>query len=72
MTDNKFHEKMQRVLPAGSSTIYNWESPEQFLEVMQGMDFHIGNRLHSIILADILGVPSIGINAEPPKILDYL
>jgi polysaccharide pyruvyl transferase WcaK-like protein len=70
--DNKFHEKMQKFLPAGSSTIYHWESPEEFLSVLTQMDFHIGNRLHSIILADLLGVPSIGINAEPPKILAYL
>jgi polysaccharide pyruvyl transferase WcaK-like protein len=70
--DNKFHLFMQQLLPAGSSTIYTWETPDKFLEVLMQMDFHIGNRLHSIILADILGVPSIGINAEPPKILGYL
>lgn len=36
------------------------------------MDFHLGNRLHSIIIADILGVPNIGIQKSGSKIDNYL
>src|SRR3712207_6863944 len=43
------------------SKIYSWKHPEEFIEILSQMDFHIGNRLHSLILADILGVPNIGI-----------
>jgi len=70
--DNKFHEKMLSFLPQENCTIHSWNQPEDFLSILSQMDFHIGNRLHSIILADILGVPNIGINAKPAKIRNYI
>ncbi len=37
------------------------------------MDFHIGNRLNSIIIADIVGVPNLGIIQEGTlKIKNYI
>ena len=36
------------------------------------MDFHIGNRLHSIIAADLIGVPNIGIGSTGSKIDNYI
>ena len=70
--DNDFHERLARFLPEANYKIHAWEKPEDFLAVMSKMDFHIGNRLHSIILADILGIPNIGINGTPPKIKAYI
>lgn len=70
--DNRFHEKLQQLLPASHCTLHTWDQPETFMKVLGGMDFHIGNRLHSVILADILGVPNIGINTSPPKIAHYI
>jgi len=70
--DNEFHERLAIFLPQKNYKIYTWDKPESFLKVMSEMDFHVGNRLHSIILADILGIPNIGINGDPPKIRAYI
>ena len=70
--DNKFHEKLKSCLPKDSCVIHSWEQVNDFLRVLGNMDFHIGNRLHSIILADILGIPNIGISSNPPKIKNYI
>ncbi len=70
--DNAFHERLKAFLPDSNCVMHTWESPEEFLEILGRMDFHIGNRLHSLIPADILGVPNIGINGSPPKIRAYI
>lgn len=70
--DNEFHLRLQSLLPSQNCVLHTWNEPSEFLEILGNMDFHIGNRLHSIILADILGIPNIGINSDPPKIRNYV
>lgn len=70
--DNKFHQKLKDALPEDSCIIQTWETPQDFLKILSQMDFHIGNRLHSVILADILGIPNIGIDQLYSKISNYL
>jgi len=70
--DNQFHERLKKYLPEQHYQLHSWEKPEEFIEVLSTMDFHFGNRLHSIILADILGVPNIGIDKVGSKIGNYI
>ena len=70
--DNRFHELLKKHLPSTNCQIHSWKEPEDFLEIMSSMNFHIGNRLHSIILADILGIPNIGIGSHKSKIFNYI
>lgn len=70
--DNRFHKLMKEYLPEKNCVIHSWNKPEEFIEILSQMDFHLGNRLHSIIIADILGVPNIGIDEHPSKISNYI
>lgn len=70
--DNQFHERLKKYLPQQNYQLHSWEEPEEFIEILSTMDFHFGNRLHSIILADILGVPNIGIDRVGSKIGNYI
>ena len=69
--DNLFHSTVALRLPADSWTIHGANSPESYVDLMRNMDLHIGVRLHSIIAADMMGVPSLGI-ARYPKMSSYL
>ncbi|MEM9766432.1 MAG: polysaccharide pyruvyl transferase family protein [Cyanobacteria bacterium P01_D01_bin.71] len=70
--DNEFSSRLKTFLPEDNCILHTWKTPQDFLKILGEMDFHIGNRLHSIILADILGVPNIGISSNPPKIASYI
>lgn len=70
--DNQFHQKLIHYLPSGSYELHDWQYPHDFLATLSHMDFHIGNRLHSLIAADILGVPNIGIGSPASKIGHYI
>ena len=70
--DNLFHELLKKYLPSTNCQIHSWKEPEDFLEILSSMNFHIGNRLHPIILADILGIPNIGIGSHRSKIFNYI
>ncbi|MDJ0619716.1 MAG: polysaccharide pyruvyl transferase family protein [Calothrix sp. MO_192.B10] len=70
--DNRFHKLLIKYLPEANYRLYSWDKPGDFLEILSNIDFHIGNRLHSIILADILGVPNIGIGDTNSKIGHYI
>lgn len=70
--DNRFHELLKKYLPMENCKLHSWNKPEDFLEILNQMDFHFGDRLHSVILADILGVPNIGIGNYPDKISNYI
>jgi polysaccharide pyruvyl transferase WcaK-like protein len=70
--DNQFHQKLIKYLPKDSYELHSWSYPEEFLSILSQMDFHIGNRLHSVIAADILGIPNIGIGEANSKIGHYL
>lgn len=69
--DNSFHERLKKYLPDGNCQLHSWDNIEDFLGIIGQMDFHIGNRLHSLIIADIMGVPNIGIGNHL-KIKNYL
>ncbi|MCF7918813.1 MAG: polysaccharide pyruvyl transferase family protein [Candidatus Cloacimonetes bacterium] len=69
--DNDFHHKIAEKLPAGTFHICDWKQPVDFIQKLADMDFHIGSRLHSLVLADMLGIPGIGIT-HSPKIKYYL
>ncbi len=70
--DNKFHHLLQKYLPEKNCQIHTWEKPEDFIRILSKMDFHFGNRLHSIIVADILGIPNIGIDKANSKVDNYI
>ncbi len=70
--DNRFHELLQKYLPEDHCQIHSWDHSEGFFEILSKMDFHFGNRLHSVIMADILGVPNIGIGDYPSKVSNYI
>lgn len=70
--DNQFHERLIKFLPADSYELHEWQHPEEFLSTLSRMDFHIGNRLHSLIAADILGIPNIGVGDSASKIGHYI
>ncbi|MDY6902605.1 MAG: polysaccharide pyruvyl transferase family protein [Cyanobacteriota bacterium] len=70
--DNKFHHLLKKYLPESNYKLHSWEKPIEFVEILSGMDLHFGNRLHSVILADILGIPSVGISGPNTKIQHYI
>ncbi|QJB26789.1 polysaccharide pyruvyl transferase family protein [Limnospira fusiformis] len=70
--DNRFHEFLRKYLPEKNCQLHSWQEPQEFIKILSEMDFHLGNRLHSIIIADILGVPNIGIQKSGSKIDNYL
>lgn len=69
--DLAVHARLARGLRPGSYTLHEMEPFEGFLQLLGQMDFHIGLRLHSLVLADLIGVPSIGVRLSP-KIAYYL
>jgi polysaccharide pyruvyl transferase WcaK-like protein len=76
-SDNIFHEKIKEFIEqrypedADRFTIANIENANEFLSLVGGAYFHIGFRLHSVVIADFLGIPNIGINYSP-KVKSYL
>ncbi|WP_017747110.1 polysaccharide pyruvyl transferase family protein [Scytonema hofmannii] len=73
--DNNFHKLLKNYLPDQNCKLHSWNQPEDFVEILSQMDFHFGNRLHSIILADILGIPNVGIDeyiSKNSKIKNYI
>ena len=69
--DNIFHKKIIKKVPDLNYIIHTWNKPLDFVEILKTMDFHIGMRLHSIILADLLNIPNIGI-IYSPKVEYYI
>lgn len=70
--DNQFHQKLQRFLPENHCKIYTWKTPSDYFKLLMEMDFQISNRLHSLIAADLVGVPNLGIGATHSKIDNYI
>lgn len=73
--DNRFHKLLIQYLPEENCKLHSWNKPEDFVEILSRMDFHFGNRLHSIIIADILGIPNIGVDnyvSKDSKIKNYI
>ncbi len=73
--DNKFHKLLKNYLPDENCKLHSWNQPEDFVKILSQMDFHFGNRLHSVIIADILGIPNVGIDeyvSKNSKIKNYI
>lgn len=60
-SDNDFHGQIAKSLPRGTYEFLEYDSPEEAMRLMGGLDFLIGMRLHSIILADLLLIPNIAV-----------
>jgi len=69
--DNLFHHQISLYLKPGSYIIHSLKTPFEFIPVLGRMDLHIGMRLHSVIIADILGIPNIAVEYSP-KVAYYL
>ncbi|ANH62071.1 hypothetical protein FORC16_0188 [Vibrio vulnificus] len=51
--------------------IFDVNSIDEYIEILSQSKFHIGVRLHSIVLADLLSIPNLGIEYSP-KIRKYI
>lgn len=60
-SDNDFHGQIAKSLPRGTYEFLEYDSPEEAIRLMGNLDFLIGMRLHSIILADLLLIPNIAV-----------
>lgn len=69
--DNDMHKEIAKLLPSDSYTIHDWKVESEYIDILSGMDFHIGVRLHSLVIADMLGIPNIGISYSP-KVRSYI
>ena len=70
--DNQFHQLLQKYLPISHCQIHEWQQPADFLTILSQMDCCISNRLHSLVTADLLGVPNLGIGSHHSKIGHYV
>lgn len=69
--DDNIHHKEVRSLLKSKSIVFDVNNYDEYIDVLSKSHFHIGVRLHSIVLADMLGVPNIGIEYSP-KIKKYI
>jgi polysaccharide pyruvyl transferase WcaK-like protein len=69
--DNEYHKRLAAYLDPETYKICDWKTPDEYVQIMEEMNFHIGIRLHSLIIADLLGIPNCGISYSP-KITYYL
>lgn len=70
-SDNGLHEAIASYLPIGSYSLLNYMDPLECSNLMQQADFHVGMRLHSLALADCLGIPNIAIEYST-KVAQYV
>lgn len=63
--DNGFHKRICEMLPAGSYEIFDDIGTSDIMSTFKTFDFVVGMRLHSVILADMLGIPNLAINYSP-------
>ncbi|MDA8170051.1 MAG: polysaccharide pyruvyl transferase family protein [Nitrospiraceae bacterium] len=63
--DSLFHRAIAARLPEGSYEFTGYGSPEEALRIFSGLDFVIGMRLHTVILSDMLHIPSLAIGYAP-------
>lgn len=63
--DNDFHKRICERLPEGTYEIIDDAGTKDMISAFKTLDFVVGMRLHSIILADMLGIPNLAINYSP-------
>lgn len=68
--DHKFHKKIAKLIQKDYSFL-EYENYEILFQEMKQLKFLLGMRLHSIILADLLAIPNIGI-AYGEKVSNYI
>lgn len=61
LNDNEFHYEISKNLPEGFYEMIEYCRPEEALKFIMDLDFLIGMRLHSIILADLFFIPNIAL-----------
>jgi polysaccharide pyruvyl transferase WcaK-like protein len=69
--DLRLHERLAEGLPESRVVHISYDTPAECLGVLSRMSFVIGQRLHSLVFADIVGTPSVGIVVHP-KVRYYL
>lgn len=70
-SDEAFHGALARHLPVGRYRFAQAGDPLAGAEALGQADVHVGMRLHSIALADCLGVPNLGLEYSP-KVARYV
>ena len=70
--DNRFHARIaEKSRHRDRFRTLTWTRIESLVHLFEGIDLLIGMRLHSLLLADVLGIAAIGI-AQQPKVSFYL
>jgi polysaccharide pyruvyl transferase WcaK-like protein len=70
-SDHILHRRIAALLPRESYRFEDCQSHDSLLSTLSTMDFHIGMRLHSVMVCDMLGIPGIGL-AATTKVRRYL
>lgn len=70
-SDHEFHKVVAQGLPEESYTLVKADTAREIVDAMKNTDFHIGMRLHSAVVADLIGLPGIGL-VYHPKVGYYL
>lgn len=68
--DNEHHQNVANLLNV-KYTIFDTNTIDEYLQILSCSQFHIGVRLHSIVLSDMLAIPNVGIEYSP-KIKKYI
>ncbi|HGM5488610.1 TPA: polysaccharide pyruvyl transferase family protein [Serratia fonticola] len=68
--DNDLHEKIAENLTC-EFAISSPNSVDEYIDVLEKSYFHVGVRLHSVVLADVAGCPNVGI-VYSPKVERYI
>ncbi|WP_447877282.1 polysaccharide pyruvyl transferase family protein [Serratia fonticola] len=68
--DNSLHQRIAENLTC-EFVITNPNSVDEYIDILKKSYFHIGVRLHSVVLADVAGCPNVGI-VYSPKVERYI
>lgn len=71
--DNLFHYRLYQELQEKEKynlKVVEVQSIEEYVKILRGANYHLGMRLHSLILADIFSIPKISL-AYQQKIYQY-
>lgn len=69
-SDHVFHKAVARDLPPACYALAEVNTVQDAVDQLSQADFHIGMRLHSVVVADLMGLPGIGL-AFHPKVSYY-
>ncbi len=70
--DNDFHRLVAQFIDVKQAcVIHEVENSNNYKDILSSMDFHIGMRLHSCVMADILNIPCLAISYSP-KVTYYI